>query len=75
MYGFSKVILFARGNSSKDLPVPFLANKMKCENRHRLGHSFWVGEMSDVASHSFRDVHTMQQGVIGLAEHVKGLEW
>jgi hypothetical protein len=54
---------------------PAHADKMKSENRDRPGHSFWVGEMSDVASHSFRDVNTMQQSVIGLAEHVKGLEW
>jgi hypothetical protein len=42
--------------------------------QYRLGQSFWVGEVSDIANHSLRDVDTHQQGVIGLAEYVKGIE-
>jgi hypothetical protein len=65
----------AHGNSSNDLPMLYLANKMKSEHRNRLGYSFWVGEVSDVASYSFRNVDTLQHGVIGLAGHVKSIGW
>jgi hypothetical protein len=36
------------------------------ENINRLGKSFWVGDLSEIAGHSLRDVETLQQGVIGL---------
>jgi hypothetical protein len=75
VYGFRRVILFAHGNSSNDLPMIQLAKSMKSEDRRKLGQSSWVGGVSDIASHILRDVDTLQQGVVGLGRYVKNIIW
>jgi hypothetical protein len=74
MYEFKRVILFAHGNSSNDLPMIQRAYKMKNKDKDSLGESFWVGVQSDIAGFCFKDVNTLQKGVIGLAEYVKSLD-
>jgi hypothetical protein len=45
------------------------ANRLRYDEKNKPGMSFWVGEVSDIARKSFRDVETLQQGLIGLAQH------
>jgi hypothetical protein len=57
-----------------------LARKMPDSNRLNmdrlnLGGGFWVGEQSDLANFSIEDVNMLQQGVTGLARHVKRVDW
>jgi hypothetical protein len=48
---------------------------MKSEDSRKMGMIFWEGERSDIASHCFGDVQTLQQGLIELGQYLERIEW